>query len=685
VSPTRREVWLGGAHLAVLWALGFAQPLFEILSESPEFFVARGNGRGDVVALALALVLVPPALMLAVELLARLASPKLGQGVHLAFVALLVAALALQVLDSATELPAGALVACALAVGAGAAAAYAATRFVPTMLSVLTPAPALFVVLFLFFSPVKGIVLPQGDTEPLDVEVGSRAPVVMLVFDEFPTISLLDDRGRIDARRFPNFARLARHATWFRNATTVSDFTTRAVPSILTGSDPGSGVLPTAEALPDNAFTLLGGSYELNVHEDTTRLCPPKLCTEQGVEGFAERMRSLASDLSVVSAHVLLPDAFRDRIPPVDQTFGDFAAGDLDAPSALEAEVNPALAGGRPAGRSAEVRAFIAGLDAEPATLHFLHVQLPHQPWQYLEDGTGYPSGDPALQAFAGEHGQWTTQRWLVEHSWQRHLLQVGYADRLVGDLIGRLRRLGVFDRALVVVAADHGIAFIPGVERREVQPSTVDQLAGVPLFVKAPRQREGGTDDRLARTVDVLPTIAEMLGIALPFEAEGASLAGPPPGGAEDEAQVSIADRSGGEETVPLKDYLERRAEVVSEKIALFGSGGWDRVYEFGPFSELIGTRAPEEDELEFTLADAELYESIDPDAFALPALVRGEVSGEVGPDEAIAVAVNGTIAAVGRTYEIAGGTYVSVIVPRSAFKAGANEIRVIQVGPVG
>ena len=60
MSSERRELWLGGAHLAVLWALGFAQPLFEILSASPEFFVARGNTRGDIVALALGLVVVPP-------------------------------------------------------------------------------------------------------------------------------------------------------------------------------------------------------------------------------------------------------------------------------------------------------------------------------------------------------------------------------------------------------------------------------------------------------------------------------------------------------------------------------------------------------------------------------------------------------------------------------------------------
>ena len=683
MSPTRREVWLGGAHLAVLWALGFAQPLFEILSESPEFFVARGNGRADVVVLAVGLVVVPPALMLAVEALARLIHPALGYAVHLLFVGLLAAALALQVLDAATALPAGVLLGGALLLGAAGTAAYARTRFVPTVLSVLSPAPVLFVALFLFVSPVKGIVLPHGDADALAVDVESDAPVVLLVFDELPSISLLDERGRIDATRFPNFARLAREATWYPNATTVSDFTTRAVPSILTGSDPGVGVLPTAAAQPDSIFTLLGRSYELDVHEDTTRLCPADLCSKDTVESLGERLESLVSDLSVVSAHVLLPDAYRSGIPPVDQTFGDFAAGDLDAPSALEAELSPALEGGRPAGRTAEVREFIAGIGPQPATLHFLHVQLPHLPWQYLEDGRGYPSGDPALQVFVGAHGEWTTQKWLVEHAWQRHLLQVGYADRLVGDLIAHLREVGVYDRSLLVVAADHGIAFVPGVERREVQPSTVDQLAGVPLFVKEPRQRRGGPDDRPAQTVDVLPTIAGTLGIELPFEIEGESLANG--GGSDPHAQVSVADRSGGEQTLSLDDYLERRADVVAEKTATFGSGPWRELYEFGPFSELIGRPAPEGTEVDFTLADADLYDSVDPKALALPALVRGEVGGDVGPDEAIGVVINDTVAAVGRTYEIAGGIYVSVIVPPSAFSPGRNEVRLIRVGPVG
>ena len=121
--------------------------------------------------------------------------------------------------------------------------------------------------------------------------------------------------------------------------------------------------------------------------------------------------------------------------------------------------------------------------------------------------------------------------------------------------------------------------------------PTTVDQIAGVPLFVKAPGQRRGEVDDRPARTVDVLPTIAAMLGVELPSRWTARRSPGRR---ATRGAQVSVADRSGGEESLSLDDYLDRRAEVVAEKIALFGTGGWRDLYRFGPHSELIGQPAP-------------------------------------------------------------------------------------------
>ena len=46
-------------------------------------------------------------------------------------------------------------------------------------------------------------------------------PVVLVVFDEFSGTTLLNDRMEIDARRFPQFARLAKTSTFYRNATTV--------------------------------------------------------------------------------------------------------------------------------------------------------------------------------------------------------------------------------------------------------------------------------------------------------------------------------------------------------------------------------------------------------------------------------------------------------------------------------
>ena len=59
-----RSFLVSWAHLAVLWSFAFAQPLFDILSDSPEFFVARENTGGDIVVLALGVTLVPPTLLL---------------------------------------------------------------------------------------------------------------------------------------------------------------------------------------------------------------------------------------------------------------------------------------------------------------------------------------------------------------------------------------------------------------------------------------------------------------------------------------------------------------------------------------------------------------------------------------------------------------------------------------------
>ena len=71
----------------------------------------------------------------------------------------------------------------------------------------------------------------------------------------------------------------------------------------------------------------------------------------------------------------------------------------------------------------------------------------------------------------------------------QRHLAQVGFADRLVGDLIARLREVGAYDKALVIITADHGASYREGRSRRRPQPQrqNLSDILQVPILVKLP------------------------------------------------------------------------------------------------------------------------------------------------------------------------------------------------------
>ena len=75
---------------------------------------------------------------------------------------------------------------------------------------------------------LAGGLLAATATGPPPARAATRPPVVLIVLDEFPVDSLLLPDGRIDARRFPGFASLARHSTWFPNAGAVYLVSVRA-------------------------------------------------------------------------------------------------------------------------------------------------------------------------------------------------------------------------------------------------------------------------------------------------------------------------------------------------------------------------------------------------------------------------------------------------------------------------
>ena len=573
-------------HLGALWAFAFVQPLFDLLGREPAFFVARGNTTADIVLFALVFTFVPPALLALLVWIAGRIRPALGDGLQIGLVGLLVAAI---VLPPFGDLLGGsaAAVAPALLIGGGVAALYARAAPARSFLTVLSPAPLLFLVLFLVVSPVSELVLPSGGAEAIAGARTSRTPVVMVVFDELPATSLMDDRDRVDARRYPAFASLAGDATWYRDATTVAGRTTEAVPALLTGRRPREGDLPTAADHPVNLFTLLARSHRLEVVEPITDVCPRDLCTEVR-PAITNRLSALASDLRVVSAHLLLPDELRGGLPPIDRDWQGFAGEGRVGPEASAEErqafigqVFRRLAKDDPPARFEQMLGAVAGRGARPPLL-FLHTSLPHIPWRFLPDGRQYVAPIAGLA-----EGEWVGPRWQADQSFQRHLLQTEYADRLFGRLLARLRATGLYDRALVVVTADHGVSFRAGDRRRRPTATNLHDVASVPLFVKSPRQRQGRAVGGVVRTIDVLPTIARELGVRL------SGVDGVPAGerGSDPATELDVPDYWEGGTTGTYGTFLRQRQERRRYERALLRPAGYDP-FAIGPHPELIGRR---------------------------------------------------------------------------------------------
>ena len=83
----------------------------------------------------------------------------------------------------------------------------------------------------------------------------AKPHTVLLILDEFPGDSLLDERGEVDPVRYPNFAALAADSVWFRNAYSSYDSTTKAVPLILDGMRPRPGTTPDRRGHPRASST----------------------------------------------------------------------------------------------------------------------------------------------------------------------------------------------------------------------------------------------------------------------------------------------------------------------------------------------------------------------------------------------------------------------------------------------
>lgn len=641
--PTFRRAVL---HLGALWALAFVQPMFGLLGGSAEFFVARGNTALDILLFAFGYVLLPPLLLAGVVAVA-------GRPALVGLVGLLSAALVLPV-----------SVVLAVVVGVLAAVAYARIAAVQTFLTFLSPAPLVFLAVFLV--AVSDLLLGGEASASQDGPDRSSTPIVHIVLDELPTSTLVGADGRIDAELFPSLARFAADATWYRRATSVAASTTEAVPALVTGEPPDPDLLPTSSDHPRSLFTLFARSHELSVAEPITDVCPARLCPEPR-PSLRARLSALVDDLVIVGQHLLLPEGLRDGLPAIDRGWIGFGSeeelGGIAARGSREKLLGRVIERLRADDAAVEF-ARVAGVLQERSSrppLIFVHSSLPHGPARFLPDGRGYAVQRKSYPGFARK--RWTREQWLVDQSFQRHVLQVQYVDTLVGELLDAVRAAGLYDEAVILVTADHGVSFRAGHPRRTLTRSTMADLALVPFIVKLPGQRVGAISDRAVRTIDALPTIARAAGVELGMPASERPVDGAAP-------IAMLGDGVPGP-TVPLASLVDDFREREAHEARVLRAG----VYAVGPRPDLIGR--PAAGPSVAALDAPEAFAAVD--LAAPPVHVSGDVEG-VPAGTPLAVAVNGRIAATTRAFREGGELQFAALIPPDSLRRGANAVRVVR-----
>jgi choline-sulfatase len=148
------------------------------------------------------------------------------------------------------------------------------------------------------------------------------------------------------------------------------------------------------------------------------------------------------------------------------------------------------------------------------------------------------------------------------------YLGEVAFMDQQVGRLLDRLKALGLEGKTLVAVVGDHGEAFT---QHREGTHSyfVYDSTLEVPLIFRCPGKIPAGRRiPAQVRTVDVVPTILDLLGMGPKPDAQGVSL---------------LPLMSGSEADLDLAAYGETMSphlELGYAQLRCLRAGGWKYIH---------------------------------------------------------------------------------------------------------
>jgi hypothetical protein len=666
-----------------LTTIAIAQPLLQMYGDNVAIFTSANYEGTIVVWFALAVLVFPPAVMMLVDVIGTRAFPDKKTSIHLVLVFVGMWGVSSVVLRSISFGPWVLDLVFTAAVAFGVTAVYQRVSSVKSWLGLLSPLSILVLALFVFsassvISPpiVEVLDLEKADAAPIAKNATSqdKVSVLWITLDEAPLFALLNTQGEINANRFPGFAELAQSSTWYRNALATSQTTTDAVPAMLTGKWPTTGVGPVLANHPNNLFTLMNGHLAMDGHEVATALCPRAVCStvsvsggnhiadpssvvgssttsteEEKVQGAAVQRTKLSvffRDASVVLGHKILPAGLREKLPPIDEGWGGFGAIDavesidneLDVPTSESATLTTE---NLEQAKSTTVRQWQTGgpmsqvpviedvitraSRADRPTLHFAHVLLPHRPWMIAPDMR-------RSRALATDKRSNTIVD-RVRDEYQAHLLQYVATDNIIKNMMTTMKKSANWNRTMIIVTADHGITFEPGESKRKLvdptEPKTLEDLYRVPMFIKYPDQVQGAVSDCPASAVDILATVISATGIDAGWETDGSNLSDTCP----DRPSRKVVWGTGS--TMLSTDFSAAvdRARYYNKWVKAQGSV--IDIVRVGQHGALVGTNvkatAPKDESVVWSLDNADDFNRVGSGRFSfVPTQVQGSITAQ-------------------------------------------------------
>ncbi len=113
------------------------------------------------------------------------------------------------------------------------------------------------------------------------------------------------------------------------------------------------------------------------------------------------------------------------------------------------------------------------------------------------------------------------TDEW---HKMMRHgyFACVSYADKLAGDVLNELEKLGLAENTVVVIWGDHGWHL--GEHEFWGKHNTLHNALQIPLIIKVPMETSGKQTQALVESVDIYPTLCDLAGVKIPESVMGKS-----------------------------------------------------------------------------------------------------------------------------------------------------------------